>query len=316
VPATFSISETTRQVTNSGFMSRLFIQIQEYLGFSYELNTAPYAERNNLLKNNTVDIAVPVGQRFERLQYMDFSQCYVIDRVLFFIRKPLELSKITAILRPFFFQVWIAIFVAFIICLITFSLLFWMDSKLQDRRKLTIYNVAWALFGSFAQKGSDVFVPSGQSCRILVTGWVLALYVITASYAGALMSFITFPGFEPVPRTYSELLKMADNGDYVVGVGYNEIIFKFIESATGSDALRWKRLLKSNKLENVAFNKHVIPRVMNEKFAYIFYEAPIEMLLSRYGSENFLISKDGLFTINIGFGMSKSFPYKRELNKA
>ncbi|XP_067122397.1 glutamate receptor ionotropic, delta-1-like [Centruroides vittatus] len=229
VPATFMYSETTRQVINSGFVSRLFIQIQEYLGFSYELNTSPKAERNNLLKNNTVDIAVAVTQSFGRLQYMDFSHSFVTDRIVFFVKKPSQLSKITAIVHPFFLQVWIAIFMTFIICLITFVILFRLDSKLHKTKNLTTYNVAWALFGSFSQKGSEVFVPSGQSCKILVTGWILAIYVITASYAGSLMSFITYPGFEAVPRTYSELLKMADKGDYAVGLKHSEIIFKFIQ---------------------------------------------------------------------------------------
>ncbi|XP_067135042.1 glutamate [NMDA] receptor subunit 1-like, partial [Centruroides vittatus] len=294
VPATFTYSETTRQVINSGFMSRLFIQIQEYLGFSYELNTSPIAERNNLLKNNNVDIVVPIVQSFERLQYMDFSQCFVIDRILFFVKKPSQLSKITAIVHPFFFQeenpensTWSAIL---------------SEARIPDRTP--------------SVQRSDVFVPYGQSCRILVTGWVLALYVITASYAGALMSFITYPGFESVPRAYSELLKSADKGDYAVGLEHSGVIFKFIQGATDGDAINLKRLLDSNKIENVLLNKKLITRVLNEKFAYVHYEAPIEMFLSCYGSDNFLISRDELFTINVGFGVSKSFPYKRELNEA
>ncbi|XP_023242556.1 deoxynucleoside triphosphate triphosphohydrolase SAMHD1-like [Centruroides sculpturatus] len=104
ISLTLIYSETTGKLENSGFMSRFILQLQEYLGFSYELSTADNAERNNLLKNNTVHLAIPIAQSFESLQYMDFSQCFSIDRIPFVVKKPSELSKITAIIHPFLVQ--------------------------------------------------------------------------------------------------------------------------------------------------------------------------------------------------------------------
>lgn len=310
------LTEMNKKFDNSGFLSKFILLLQEYLGFGYEITSINYRERNELLMQNAVDLIIPVSQSFERSKTMDFSQTLSVGGIKFFIGKPSELSKMTAIIRPFLIHVWISIFLSFVISVIIFSIIFRIDAKLHKRKYVKVKEIAWALFGSFTAKGNNLFAPTGKSCQLLISGWIFATFIITSSYSGALMSFITFPGRETAPRTFSQLVKSANNEDYIIILKFNSLIKEFISQSTEGIGLELKKLNELNKIEDGFLEEKLIYRIAKEKLAYISVENIVDLFLSIAGSENFLVSEDQLFSAIVGFGMSKKFPYKKELNEA
>ncbi|XP_023242246.1 ionotropic receptor 93a-like [Centruroides sculpturatus] len=246
---------------------------------------------------------------------MDFSYLITVNPVKFVIGKPPQLSKLTAVIRPFTFQMWLLTLFVFFICVIIFTIIFRKDEELHKRKHSKAYDIAWALFGSFCDQGNELFLPSGHSCRMIVSGWIFATFIFTASYSGALMSFITFPGYENVPRTFTELVKAAENGKYTIGINPHNSIFGVILRSTEGTGLALKKLIDSNKFTYSQLDENFAIRLMTESVGYITFDLYMKLNLNPFGIESFLISTDQLYVNTIAIGIIKKFPYKKNIDK-
>ncbi|XP_023242244.1 ionotropic receptor 93a-like [Centruroides sculpturatus] len=314
-PGIVHLDENKEKFVNKGFLSRVVLVLVEYLGFNYDIKKGNWSDIGYFFKNKSVDIAVPKSQTFQSYKYMDFSNIITVDPVKFIIGKPAELSKLTAVIRPFSFQMWLLTFFALFISVIFFTIIFRKDEELHNRKHSKAYDIAWALFGSFCDQGNRLFLPSGNSCRMIVWGWLFGIFILTASYSGALMSFITFPGRENAPRTFTELMKAAENGEYIISIDPRSTAYGVILRSTQGTGLVLKKSIESNKFTYPHFDEKFGIRMMTEKVGYITYGILIKLKLSSLGIENFLISTDQLYANSLGFGIAKKFPYRRDIDK-
>ncbi|XP_067123579.1 ionotropic receptor 93a-like [Centruroides vittatus] len=315
IPGLLQLDENKEKFVNIGIMSRIFLVLVEYLGFNYEIKKGKWKDIKYFFGNKSVDIVIPKSQTFERYKYMDFSYIITVNPVKLVIGKPAQLSKLTAVIRPFSFQMWLLTLCVFIICVILFTIIFRKYEELHKRKHPKAYDIAWALFGSFCDQGNQLFSPSGNSCRMIVSGWMFAIFIFTASYSGALMSFITFPGYENVPRTFTELVKTAKTGKYTISLNPHNSIYGVILQSTEGTGLALKKLIESNKFTYSQLDKNFAIRLMTESVGYITFDLYMKLNLSPLGIENFLISTDQLYVNTIALGIIKKFPYKKNIDK-
>ncbi|XP_023213493.1 glutamate receptor ionotropic, delta-2-like [Centruroides sculpturatus] len=254
------INETAVIIKNGGYLSDVFLILQEYLGFNLKISELSFGGlklrnswigRIGFIQRNESDLALPLGITYDKLEAIDYSDVIDVSRVRFFTSKPNELSKMLAVIFPFGLWIWIALMITFILTGLCFYLILNWNSRRNETKHVKLYDIFWAIFGSFSNKGSSLFEVSGY-CRIMVFGWLIAMFIIVSSYSGALMSFLAFTGYEYVPETFPELIKEMKNGHYTASYIYNMDLVERIKLATQETPLilALKKLRTEDKLMN------------------------------------------------------------------
>ncbi|XP_023244152.1 glutamate receptor ionotropic, delta-2-like [Centruroides sculpturatus] len=261
------------------------------------------------------DLALPLGITYDKLEAIDYSDVIDASRVRFFTSKPKELSKMLAIIFPFGLSIWIALVIAFILTGLCFYLILNWNSRKNQAKHVKLYDIFWAIFGSFSNKGSSLFEVSGY-CRIMVFGWLIAIFIIVSSYSGGLMSFLAFAGYEYVPETFPELIKEIRNGHYTASYVYNMDLADHFKLATQETplVLALKKLRTEGKVVKLRSKNDVYEHLMKPKHAFIEYELDGLLYVSALGADDYLMSKDSLYIKYEVYGMIKGFPYKKEIN--
>ncbi|XP_023210653.1 glutamate receptor ionotropic, delta-2-like [Centruroides sculpturatus] len=231
IPTLVELREEGNKIVFSGHgaIAKLLLTIQEVLGFSFEVNIVKSygmllengswtgkigAVYNNASIKTESDVSLPHIMSYQHSKLIDFTIPYWTADIIFCLRKGKQNSKLYAITYPFEIEVWIATFIAFVIGVIVFNLIFNMSAKYYCDRKTSLSNIVMAIFSSFTNKGNSIFQPTGQSRKLLVIMWILAISILGYSYSGCLMSFLTFPGLEDVPRTFPQLIQAINSGHY------------------------------------------------------------------------------------------------------
>ncbi|XP_067122398.1 uncharacterized protein [Centruroides vittatus] len=178
-----------------------------------------------------------------------------------------------------------------------------------------MYDVLWALFSSFANQGNDLFEAQGYS-RIVVLCWLMSMFILVSSYSGALMSFLTFSGYEYVPETFPELIEEMKKGHYTASILFHTGVGKYVLDATEKSPLLFelKKLTMEGKVLNVKPTDDIFEYLLKPKHALIEYESDGWMYMSALGADQYITSKDTLYTQYEIYAIVKGFRYKKEIN--
>ncbi|XP_067132198.1 glutamate receptor ionotropic, kainate glr-3-like [Centruroides vittatus] len=247
---------------------------------------------------------------YQHSKIIDFTIPYWISDIIFFLRKGKQKSKLYAITYPFDIEVWIATIITFFVGTIFFYLIFNMSAKFYSDKKTSLYAIVMAIFASFTNQGNDIFQPTGQSRKLLVIMWILATSILGYSYSGCLMSFLTFPGLEDVPRTFPCLFQAVKNGDYTLSTYMNSAIGAVVKKGETELTATMKKFFAEGKLVH-SEKRHYFQR----KFACISFNNEALLKIKIIGEENYLCSTDNLFMTLVSFGLRKNFPLKTEFDQ-
>lgn len=73
----------------------------------------------------------------------------------------------------------------------------------------SIENCMWYMYGALLQQGG-MHLPQADSARIIVGAWWLVVLVLSTTYCGNLVAFLTFPKIDIPITTIDELLAHKD----------------------------------------------------------------------------------------------------------
>ncbi|XP_023231147.1 glutamate receptor ionotropic, delta-2-like [Centruroides sculpturatus] len=161
---------------------------------------------------------IPFFISYDLFSSMKFSATVGYHNIVFVVKAPEKLSNWGSIIAPFSLTVWISLFV----CLIAFGLalhkVLELDFSLQGTKIfLRRSEVFWNLFCTFVNEGMNLYFVKRFPSRFLIGIWWLSIVVIVSSYSGTLMSFLTYPLTESVPRTIEELSNSVLTNEYSCG---------------------------------------------------------------------------------------------------
>ena len=188
------------RLISAGFRVPYEIKVPESGMYGEKLADGNYTGVLGLVHRSEVDLALGhMGITKERLH--DFNVCYphAVTDVTFMGDKLEPLSHKEAIFYPFSYQVWILMMLFIIIMTLLFCLL--------TNKKQGFLNMLVIVLGSMLEKSIDIKI-STPSYRFLLFTWLTGVFVLTNSYKGALLSFLTLPTMVGI-RDISDLSKAA-----------------------------------------------------------------------------------------------------------
>ncbi|XP_023238041.1 uncharacterized protein LOC111636880 [Centruroides sculpturatus] len=142
--------------------------------------------------------------------------------------------------------------------------------------------------------------------------WWLSILVLISGYSGALMSFMTCPLTESVPRDFQELAVFVRNGEFSCGTYKGFFVWKDIMESKSENI----KIISENILSNNNFMSTTegIKKAQNERFAYIMTKLVLNLYISKVERHKYVMSKDFFRSYMIAFAIRKNFPFKKELS--
>ncbi|XP_023234256.1 uncharacterized protein LOC111633854 [Centruroides sculpturatus] len=140
--------------------------------------------------------------------------------------------------------------------------------------------------------------------------WILAVSTLVYSYSGCLVSFLSFPGLEDVPRTFPDLFQAVKNGHYTLSTPMKSVVGVVVKKGETELTATMKKFLAEGKLVEIE-KRHYFERM----FAIISFSNTVLLNVKTIGEENYLYSTDNLFMQLVSYGLRKNFPLKTEFDQ-
>ncbi|XP_023229973.1 glutamate receptor ionotropic, delta-1-like [Centruroides sculpturatus] len=310
-----------------GQLFNIFNTILKSIGFRYELvtpipNRFDGKDKNGTrtgmvgqLVNQKADMGfVTIFLTYDRSQVVDYSSHTVFMRVLFVLKRPEAIFDWMSLIKPFSFEIWIAIFITVVILGFVLQKVLEREVNMEGKPSLwTKSKLYWYLFGTLVNMDGDLKSVVRFPSRIIFCIWLLGVVPLIASYSGVLMSFMTSPIMEHVPRTIEKLAEAVQDGKYSCGCSNGAAIFSFLSKSKFGP---YKIIADNIKMNNYLFSaENGFERVRKEKFAYISDEFSITALMKKYGYDNFILSEDSFVTYTKGYVFKKGFIHRPMFDK-
>lgn len=154
-----------------------------------------------MLERSEVDLGVGyIGIYDKTPTGVRFIYPHVLSENTFMGNKPEPLTAREGIVYPFSYEVWIMIALSLIV--VTLFCYFVM------KRKPALLDIFLTLFGSLLEKSFDFKIQT-SSFKVFLSSWILAVFVLSSSYKGLLLSFLTFPSLVGI-RDIADLSRAAE----------------------------------------------------------------------------------------------------------
>ncbi|XP_023212633.1 glutamate [NMDA] receptor subunit 1-like [Centruroides sculpturatus] len=317
-----TLDETEEKITD-GMHFHVFKAIQQKLKFSYFLvkpipKAFGYLTENGswtgLIGKMDADMAfIGVFLNPTRFAAVEFTSPLAFQTVLFVIKAPKKIPNWISIIKPFGLDMWIAILsTLFIFGLVLHKVvqrdfltdevgIFWPRSR-----------VFWNLFCTFVYQGINLDNVKRFKSRLLVLIWWLSVVVLISSYSGTLMSFMSYPLTESVPKTFDELGNAVKNGEYSCGTIEKGAVWNyFMNSNKKRDKILKHHILHHNHFLSLSIASE---KVKEERFALLASESYTSKLIQKEPNA-YIISEDVLITFVQSYAVRKGFPLKKKLTK-
>ncbi|XP_023216906.1 uncharacterized protein LOC111619434 [Centruroides sculpturatus] len=139
--------------------------------------------------------------------------------------------------------------------------------------------------------------------------------ILVWSYMGNLISFMTCPFMNQVPRTFQELINYVENEKYTVGIDKDHDAAVQLLLKTKASRLQILRddIISHN---NFLTLDQAMQRIQKDsRFAFIGSKIIFQHIKVSMKSQYFLESKDSAGIFALAFGMRKGFPYKNKISE-
>ncbi|XP_023212624.1 glutamate receptor ionotropic, kainate 5-like, partial [Centruroides sculpturatus] len=249
-------------------------------------------------------------------QYMSIDVFHLIDytsiiRVLpikFVIKQRKSKPNWETIFRPFTFEVWLLLLMSFVLTGIVLSQIIKKANNLHEWKEYwTMKKIIWFLFSTITYQGFNLDYAIRVSLRIIIGVWLITVLVLGYGYSGVLISFLTAPNYERIPRNFDELASAVESGDFSCGTSNfaKDLYFKGNKSAI-SKTLGDHINQKSNYL-NV---EDTAEKISNGRFAYIENIEYINSVTRKDLSGKIITSEDQLISYPVAYLLRKDFPLR------
>ncbi|XP_023223664.1 glutamate receptor ionotropic, delta-1-like [Centruroides sculpturatus] len=324
-PVLMTLDETETKITD-GMHFHVFKAIQEKLKFRYSLvkpmpESFGYLTENGSwtglvekLVNKNADMAFNgLFLNPTRFAAVEFTTPLEFQTAVFSIKAPERIPNWISIIKPFGLDMWIAILsTVFIFGLVLHKVIerdfltdevgiFWPRSR-----------VFWNLFCTLVYQGIKLENVKRFKSRFLVSMWLLSVVVLISSYSGTLISFMSCPITESVPKTFDELAIAVKNGEYSCGTLEKGAIWSYLMNSNNNK----EKIFKDNILRHNNFLSLSIAseKVKKERFSVIDSKYYTNKLVQK-DPHAYIISTDVLVTFVQFYAVRKEFPFKKELSK-
>ncbi|XP_067142492.1 glutamate receptor ionotropic, delta-2-like [Centruroides vittatus] len=324
-PDYMRLDETETKITG-GFYFHVFKAVQQKLKFRYSI-VKPIPEDFGRRSENgswTGLLAKMVNKEADmsfialllnanNFAAMEFTSPLMFQPILFVIKGPERIPNWMSIMKPFGLKMWIAILsTVFIFGLILHKIvesdfiadevgIFWPRSR-----------VFWNLFCTFVYQGINLNNAKKFKCRLLLLIWLLSVVVLMSSYSGSLMSFMSYPLTEPVPKNFDELAISVKNGEYSCGTIGKSVIWTHIKNSKSiRDKVFKDDITHYNNFLSFSTAKE---RVKKERFALIYSEYGIRKMITT-NPQAYIVSADAMTQFIQPYAVRTGFPFKWELSK-
>ncbi len=146
----------------------------------------------------------------ERSAVANFLYPHIITSASFITSIPKSEPIITLFVKPFDYLVWISLMLVFI--------LIFLNEWIQSLHyfKLKNIDIYWNIISMSLNQQISCRLPSINSFGIMLSSWMIAVLVLTSSYAGCLYSLMAFPSQVKTIDTITELALAQKNGQIQV----------------------------------------------------------------------------------------------------
>ncbi|XP_023231663.1 glutamate receptor ionotropic, delta-2-like [Centruroides sculpturatus] len=309
--------EFENQIT-SGQYFHVFNAVHQKLGFRYILAKPvddTWNEMGVKLEKKEADMAyISLFMTYDRFSVMDFSSPLMCPSVSFIVKAPDKFPNWSSIIKPFSIQIWIVLFFVSI----GFGLI--LHKVIEHdfiADEIKVYwpkrKIFWYLFCTFVYQGIQLNYIKRFPSRLLIGIWLLSVFVLISSYSGTLMSYMTYPIMEPVPRNFDELARAVQRGEYSCGIAPATAIWNTIKVSKSENARIFRdHIIENNNLIN---NEDAVKLVLQKRFAFI---AVLKFLKLFFIEEKemykYKVSDDTLLTFVEAYPMRKKFPMKENVS--
>ncbi|CAG7824300.1 unnamed protein product [Allacma fusca] len=209
-----------------GTFCLLFEVVSKYYNFSYDMSTDP-KPTGSLLPNGSwtgmmgdiyhgkKDIGMCIHVTSSRYEHLDYTTYMFTEQALFLLAHPVTNVKWNALISPFTPQVWFYFMTSFFLMVLVFYLVFKtgdlypVNNNCKYSKEKTSEIVYQAFMHPFRIAiDQDSVVP--KRGRILTGFWLLFVLVLSTGYKDKLVSFLTFPEPDPIPRNLKEVHRRPD----------------------------------------------------------------------------------------------------------
>ncbi|XP_067131395.1 glutamate receptor ionotropic, delta-2-like [Centruroides vittatus] len=172
--------------------------------------------------------------------------------------------------------------------------------------------VFWNLFCTFVYQGINLNNVKRFKSRLLLSIWWLSVVVLMGSYSGTLMSFMSYPLTESVPKSFDELAIAVKNGEYSCGIIGKTVIWTYMENSKSIRGKVFKdHMTHYNNFLSFSTSRE---RVKKERFALIYSEYGIRKVIKN-DLQAYIVSADAMTQFVQSYAVRKGFPFKKELSK-
>lgn len=169
-------------------------------------------------------------------------------------------------------------------------------------------DIFWILFRQLIRQDVDENHVFLQTYRIMIGGWLLMIFIITSGYLGILPSLMMFAEKEKIPENFHEMAQAVEEDKYIPNCFERSEESEFLQIKSLLDLLLLPPLKPlENELLQIFHRKiehselatdytEVVDQVLNKNVVFLAPKIFLEVLLTKYGKEEFFISQDILFT--------------------
>ncbi|CAG9864021.1 unnamed protein product [Phyllotreta striolata] len=273
----------------------------------------------DMIKNKTVALgacAVTVTEDLEKV--VNFTVPITVLSYTFLVARPKELSRALLFISPFTMDTWLCLAAA-IVSMGPLLYFIHRHSPVYEYKGYpmkgglaSIQNCIWYMYGALLQQGG-MHLPYADSARILVGGWWLVVLVMSTTYCGNLVAFLTFPKVDIPITTLDELIAHKDT----VSWSFREGSFLEKELAISNEP-RYKTILERRLKHTSTDNEGLIRSMVEGKHVYIDWKQKLTFIMKRQFLKtdrcDFVLGLEEFFAEKLALMISPDSPYLPKIN--
>nr|QBB73018.1 ionotropic receptor [Protaetia brevitarsis] len=231
---------------------------------------------------------------------------------------PKELSRALLFISPFTFNTWLCLLAAIgtmgpiLYCIHKISPVNAYHGISARGGLSSISNCTWYIYGALLQQGG-LYLPYADSARLLIGSWWLVVLVISTTYCGNLVAFLTFPNNDKPVTTIDELLNQRDTVTWSIAPStYYEYEIKI------SNEPKYQALYHGS-LQNVGNMDKMLTNIELGKHVHIDWKLRLQYIMKRRfslkGTCSLSLGTQDFFDERLGLVVSPDNPYLKRINR-
>ncbi|ROT76759.1 Variant Ionotropic Glutamate Receptor [Penaeus vannamei] len=304
--------------TATGICKKMLDEIAEQLNFTYELQVEPPDGYWGDLVNGTwhgMAGQVVYGQKdllingfgilLDRYHAMDLSVPHTFDSYKVAMKLPPPPPRWLAVVYPFQGVVWACAVATLLVLTCAFHVIIRKEhSSVYDRESDLISTALW--LSRTVLKQSVTRIPNVVGCRPVLYLWWMGALVLSTSYTGSLIAFLTVPS---EASKITSLVELAKAPNELCLYDYGDFIVNFLKT---SKEPVYRAL--GEKL-HLYYSYDVISQKIEQGFAFVEAALYCKYLLIQWKKKDAYIIQEGIYPNYYGWAFRKQTPWKKQFNK-